>query len=361
MQLLEFSSFPEIPTFDTSIPIHRLYTLSIMPNRSTNATTPARKRKRRDLNSPETGPTINKDELVAYAEAHFPTSLAALRPASSMLFLRQTRDLKGGPVRLLVGKMKRDGMSLSIFTYLRGPSWVIYTAGGPRVDRSTLSADSSVVLEEPFNLLGTTRQAGDMGALVVYYHIVRGHWKEFETDPEALVNLGVFKMACKRVRDEKKVIEENASEERVDFAAAWRTNLEGDVSSEVDSEDDSLFVKDCEQCRKIKREESHCRNAGHPKILAAMQKENRQLKEQLEKDVAYMKRQRNLVMQEANTLEREVREKNTVVDEVERWSNIAEKAMREQDITRRILFEKNITDAKMAKWRRELGIPDDGE
>lgn len=218
-----------------------------------------------------------------------------------------------------------------------------------------------MVLEEPFNLLGTTRQAGDMEALVVYYHIVRRHWKEFETDPEALVNLEVLKMACKRVQDEKKVIEENASEERVDFAAAWRTNLEGDVSSEVDSEDDSLFVKDCKQCRKIKREESHCRNAGHPEILAAMQKGNRQFKEQLEKDVAYMKRQRNLVMQEANTLEREVREKNTVVDEVERWSNIAEKAMREQDITRRILFEKNITDAKMAKWRRELGIPDDGE
>ena len=332
-----------------------------MPSRSTNSTTPARKRKRRDSDSPETHPTINKDELVAYAEAHFPTSLAALKPASSMLFLRQTRDPKGGPARLLVGKMKRGGVSVSIFAHLRGPSWVVNTAGGPRVDRSTLSADSSVVLEEPFNFLGTTRQAGDMEALVIYYHIVRGHWKEFETDPEALVNLGVLKMACKRVRDEKKMIEESASGEEADFAAAWTNNLEEEASSGVDSEDDSLFVKDCKQCRKIKREESHCRNAGHPEILAAMQKENRQLKEQLEKDVAYMKRQRNLVMQDANTLEREVREKDAVADEVERWKNIAEKAMREQEITRRVLLEKNITDARMAKWRRELGIPDEEE
>lgn len=206
--------------------------------------------------------TMTPEELLKHGRRRFPELLNALPLSSSMVFVGQTLDPTGSNRKMLVGNLTRAGVTLPLFAYIKNQEWVTYTFGaGQSLQPTDLATEPVVNLSEPFNYIGTKRQNNGLEALVFYYFVVRGYWDKFPINPEAAINLSVLEKACHTIR-EMSMTDSEDNEVSITGPSLFTDRLEDEVSSRTDSEDEHMFARLCKQCRRMKREESHCRSDG---------------------------------------------------------------------------------------------------
>lgn len=277
-QFLEYSSHVRPHLFSCNLtPSTSLHIHTITVIRASD--TPAhKKRKQRDSElskmPPDTSimwPKMNKEELINYAKIHFASSFASLPDVSTMLFMGQKLDPRGGQSKLLIGSIVRDEKRVPLWAYITRPSWVAFSCrAGERLLMSALATDPSVMLDRPFKFIGTSRRTMGLEALVLYYHVAGNRWDKFETNPNTLINVRVLEQACRMVRNAT-TSQVGTANEDVPTPAAFVNTMESDVSSGSDSEDDgSLFVRTCKRCRRMDREDSRCRSEGHIKTYGVL-------------------------------------------------------------------------------------------
>ncbi|KAK3202628.1 hypothetical protein GRF29_154g233351 [Pseudopithomyces chartarum] len=346
--------------------------------RSTDIAT-GRKRKRAPTEVTETmTTTITPEGLLKHGRCRFPELLNALPLSSSMVFVGQTLDPTGSNRKMLVGDLTRAGVTLPLFAYTNNQEWVTYTFGaGQRLQPTGLATEPVVNLSEPFNYIGTKRQNSELEALVLYYFVVRGYWDKFPMDSEATINLSVLEKACHTIR-EISMTDSEYNEVSITGPSTFPSLLEDEVSSGTDSEDEHMSVRLCKQCRRMKREESHCRSDGPLESLCIMhetngelKRENKRLKEENEKkdqQRIFALRQPDLMMREATSLEKELRAAREDDHDTTRWRMIAKNALeRERKVLEwknkatKSIQGKNLCNSESKKRKKELNISDDDE
>lgn len=178
-----------------------------------------------------------------------------------MLFVKQTLDDNGGDQKLLIGSIVCEGADMALFAYLKEPFWINYTYGiGKELSPARLSLERFVELLEPFCHVGTDRQPAGLEALILYYFVVRGHWDGYDGNPNSLINLRTFRLACQMVENKSTA---DQMEDNDTLAMEYPNTVEDDVSSGSDPDKESIFVKTCKRCRRLGREESRCRTEDH--------------------------------------------------------------------------------------------------